>query len=362
MPSALPSAARTSPYALRVATSSPRSQVGSSPPEVSKLLRLAGLGLGDLDLEVAVAAELLDRGVGVVERLAVLAGQVLDRLDALALLGAGDDRRRLALGRLGLRVGGLDLVDVVAVDLDRVPAEGLDPALVAVEVPAEHRLAGLAEAVDVDDRDDVVQALPAGVLEGLPHRALGHLGVAAQAPDAVGQLVQVACRHRDADRDRQALAERARRHVRRRDPRGGVALQPRVELAEGQELLVVDRARRLEDRVVQRRGVALGEDQVVVGRVGRVVVVEPQVAVQQDGHQVGGRHRGRRVAGAGGGRAADRVDPQLLAEVAAEVASLAGHHAATSWSRLDSMSAKSSLKESANFFTPSFSSVSTTSS
>ena len=233
---------------------------------------------------------------------------------------------------------------------------------VAGRVPAEHRLAGLAEPVDVDDRDDVVQALPAGVLEGLPHRALGHLGVAAQAPDAVGQLVEAARGHRDADGDRQALAERARRHVGRRDPRRRVALQPRVELAEGEELLVVDRARGLEDRVVQRRRVALGEDQVVVGRVRRVGVVEPQVAVQQDGHQVGGRHRRGRVARARGGGAADGVDPQLLAELAPEVASLAGHHAATSWSRLDSMSANSSLKESANFSTPSFSSVSTTSS
>ena len=71
--------------------------------------RLARLGQGDLDREVALAAELLDRRVGIVERLAVLAGQVLDRLDALALLRAGDDRGRLALGLLGLGVGGLDL-------------------------------------------------------------------------------------------------------------------------------------------------------------------------------------------------------------------------------------------------------------
>ena len=147
---------------------------------------------------------------------------------------------------------------------------------------------------------------------------------------AVRQLVQVAAGHRDADRDRQALAERARRHVGRRDARGGVALEARVELAERQQLVVVDRAGRLEDRVVQRRRVALGEDQVVVGRVGRVLVVQPQVPVEQHRHQVGGRHRGRRVAGVGGGAAADGVDPQLLAELALEVGALGRHHAATS--------------------------------
>ena len=50
---------------------------------------------------------------------------------------------------------------------------------------------------------------------------------------------------------------------------------------------------------------------------------------------------------------ADRVDAELLAELA---------HAATSSSRLDSTSEKSSLKDLANFSTPSRSSVSLTSS
>ena len=168
------------------------------------------------------------------------------------------------------------------------------------------------------------EPLPAGVLEGLPHRALGHLGVAAQHPHAVGQLVELAAGHRDADADRQALAERAGGDVGRRDPRRRVALQPRAELAERQQLLVVDRADRLQHRVVQRRRVALGEDQVVVGRVLRVRVVQPQMPVEQDGHQVGGGHRGGGVARAGGGRRADRVHPQLLAELAPEVG-VVGH-------------------------------------
>ena len=111
-----------------------------------------------------------------------------------------------------------------------------------------------------------------------------------------GQLVERPAGHRDADADRQALAERAGGDVGRRDARRRVALEPRAELAEGQQLLVVDRADGLQHRVVQRRRVALGEDQVVVGRVLRVRVVQPQVAVDQHGHQVGGGHRGGRVA------------------------------------------------------------------
>ena len=62
-------------------------------------VRLAGLAACATSTDqVALAAELRDRRLGVVERLAVLAGLVLDRLDALALLGLGDDRDRLAVG------------------------------------------------------------------------------------------------------------------------------------------------------------------------------------------------------------------------------------------------------------------------
>ncbi|HEY7599857.1 MAG TPA: thiamine pyrophosphate-dependent enzyme, partial [Candidatus Limnocylindrales bacterium] len=220
--------------------------------------------LAELDAQVALAAQLLDRRLGVVEWLAVLAGLVLDRLHAAALQRARDDRGRPLADRLRLRVGALDLLDVVAVDGDRVPAERREPLDVGVEDPAEHRLARLAEAVDVDDRGQVVEPLPGGVLDRLPHRALGHLAVAAQAPDPVRQAVEPLAGQRDAGGDREPLAERAGGDVGRRDAGRGVALEPRAELAEGQQLLVVDPPGGLEHRVVERRRVALGEDQVVV--------------------------------------------------------------------------------------------------
>ena len=103
----------------------PSSQVGSSPPGAANACGVAGLGRGELHVQVALAAQLRDRGLGVVERLAVLAVLVLDRRDALALLRAGDDHGRLAGGGDRLGVGGGDLLHVVAVDLDRVPAERL---------------------------------------------------------------------------------------------------------------------------------------------------------------------------------------------------------------------------------------------
>ena len=69
----------------------PRRQLAAGGLEA---VRLAAGRRRELHVQVALAAELGDRLVGVVERLAVLAGLVLDRLDAAALLGARDDRRR----------------------------------------------------------------------------------------------------------------------------------------------------------------------------------------------------------------------------------------------------------------------------
>ena len=54
-----------------------------------------------------------------------------------------------------------------------------------------HRRPALAEPVDVDDRDQVGEPGVAGVLEGLPHRALGELGVAAEDPDPEVGVLQL---------------------------------------------------------------------------------------------------------------------------------------------------------------------------
>ena len=78
-----------------------------APDLVARELELAGLeavclarlGLRHLDPEVSQAAELRDRILGVVERLAVEPVHVLDRLHALALDRPGDDHRRLARRR-----------------------------------------------------------------------------------------------------------------------------------------------------------------------------------------------------------------------------------------------------------------------
>jgi hypothetical protein len=183
----------------------------------------------------------------------------------------------------------------VPVDLDRVPAEGLGALRVRVEVPAVHRLAALPEAVYVDDRDQVVELLVPRVLEGLPHRALGHLAVAAEHPRAVRQPVEPLPRERDAHAVREPLAQRAGRHVHPGQHGSRVPFEPAPELAEREQLLDRDRARGLVQRVQQRRRVSFGEDEVVVARVVRVVEVVAKVLREQDRHEVGPGHRRGRM-------------------------------------------------------------------
>ena len=84
-------------------------------------------GLRDLDAEVAQPAELGDRRLGILERLAVPAVLVLDRRHALSLQRPRDHDRRLPCRRDRAAERVVDRLDVVAVDLDRVPAERLGP-------------------------------------------------------------------------------------------------------------------------------------------------------------------------------------------------------------------------------------------
>jgi len=290
-------AASALPNAVRVATLSPTSKRGMvSVP----------------DGNVFGGAELLDRSLRMRQGLAVHPFFVFYFGHTAALDGTGDDGRGPAGGGQGLGVRPVDGRGIVTVDLDGVPAEGTDPPGVRLGVPLVPRGAALPEAVDVDDGGKPFEPLVAGELEGLPDGALGELAVAAEHPDVVRQAVQPGAGHGEAGADGQALAERAGGNLHPWQSRRRVALQPAAEPAVAQQLLVADSAGRTQHRVQQGRGVPLGEDQVVVVGVVRVPHVVPQVAREQDGHEVGGGQCGGGVAGPGGGGAAHRVHAQLL--------------------------------------------------
>ena len=241
---------------------------------------------------------------------------VLHLGEAAALERAGqDDRRLVPAGLPGLGQGPVDRGEVVPVDDERPGPERGHAAAVDVGVPFMLGRAALAEPVDVDDRDQVGQLVVRGLVQGLPDRALGYLAVPAQDPDPVRQLVQVLAGQRHAHPVGQPLPQRAGGHVDPGQHRGRMPLQPRPEPpVPGHQLLIRDDPDRLEDRVQQGRGVSLGEDEVVVGRVTRVVPVVAEMPADQDSHQVGGGHARGRVPRPGRGARPDRVHAQLLGE------------------------------------------------
>ena len=289
--------------------------------------RRGGLRPRPADHQVPLPAQLDDGPLGHLrrQRPAVPALAVLHLRKPLSLEGAGHDHGGLARAA-HRRQCLVDLAEVVPVDGDGTAAERLNPFGICLQIPAQLGRPALAEAVHVDDRGQVAQPVVGRLVQRLPHRPFRHLAVAAQHPHPVRQLIEIPPGQRHPDSVGQPLAQRAGRDVNPRQRRGGVALQPRAEPpVPGHQLLVRDDARRLEHGVQQRRRVPLGEDQVVAGRVVRLPPVVAQIPGLQHRHHIGGRHARRRMTGPGGGAAPDRIDPQLLGQLADVLQCLYGH-------------------------------------
>ncbi len=182
----------------------------------------------------------------------------------MALLGAGNDQGG-PVGRARFGVRGVDRRDVVTIDLDRVPSVCLCASREQVGMPLVHRGTALAQPVEVEDRDQVVDLVVRGGLHGFPDAALRHLGVTHEHPGPAGQPVEPH-RQRHAEPDREALAQGATRDV---DPRQfgdgrRVTLDRGPELPQREEFLIADRTDRLQHGVQGRRGVPLGHHEPVV--------------------------------------------------------------------------------------------------
>jgi hypothetical protein len=138
-----------------------------------------GLRLGHVHAEPPDPTELGDRRLLVCQRLAVPALRSLEPSNALALDRLRHDHGRPPITLDRLRERGDDDADVVTVGCDRTSADRARPIEVTVDLPPVHRLSALAEPVDIDDHDQVVQSVVGGMLERLPDRALRHLAVSA---------------------------------------------------------------------------------------------------------------------------------------------------------------------------------------
>jgi len=261
--------------------------------------------------------QLIQRSVQVgtgLDRLAVPAVPALDQGHALALDGAGENHGRAPGGRGGFLERTQDCPDVVTVDDDGMPAEGLPPVPVRRHVVAPLRRAALAESVHVGDGAQVVEPVAIRDLGRLPHRALCRLAVADQH---VGTVVRAdaAGVERDADRGANALTQRSGRHVDERQARRGVPFEIAVDPPQLQEIVRRHESRLGPGRVEQRRRVALGEHEAIVLVVLRIPRVESHVAEEERRDDIRGRAAARRMAAAGrtrgahGGNAQSGRDP-----------------------------------------------------
>ena len=257
-------------------------------------------------------------------------GAVLDLGEAAALDGLGQDHRGPAVGGASGRGEGIvDGSHVVPVDLEHPGAECLRSAGVRAQVPAELGRAALAQAVDVDDRDEVRQLVVRGLVQCLPDRSLGDLAVPAEHPDRECAVLQVLACERDPDAVGQPLAQRSGGDVHPRQNRGGVALQTLSEApVPGHQFILRDDADGLEHRVQQRRRVPLREDQVVVRGGLRVIPVESQMPGDEHGEQVRSGHARGGMPRAGAGARSDRVDSQLGGDLGRRVETLLGRRSA----------------------------------
>ena len=274
--------------------------------------------------EVVPAAELIDRRLELIarHRLAVPAFPVGEEGDPVPFLRPSDDEGRAVVGdRVAVRA--IDLLDIVPVDRRSVPTEGLGSVAEHVRVPSMHRRTTLPEAVEVEDRGDVACPVERDRLHRFPHRAFRHLGVTQQDPDPSVAPVEP---HREGhpEPDREALAERAGRHVHpgQLGDRRRMALQRRSLSAERQKLVVAERADPLQGRVEPRRRVALRQDEPVVQRVRGILDVEAEMVGEQDGQQVRAGHRRGRVTGTGGRRRAQAIDGDLCGEPVPELSAI----------------------------------------
>ena len=188
---------------------------------------------------------------------------IRQKRDAGTLLGAGDDQRR-ACRTLGGAICRIDRCRVMTIDDRRLPSEGACARRIALALPAQHGRSTLAEAVHVQDRDQIGQVVETSQLKGLIDAAFGHLAIAKQHPEAILCPVEALGRQRHADGCRQSLTERSSGDFDVGKSRRRMAFDHTPALAQRHQLRIGDRARRLEQCIQQRCCVPLGEDQLVI--------------------------------------------------------------------------------------------------
>ncbi len=248
------------------------------------------------------------------ERPAVPAVLALDRRHALALDRPGQNHGRVVL--CGLRGGKRvqQRLDVMAVHGERVPAECVPAGRDLVHPMVELRVLALPERVHVDDAAEVVELVKERHTGRFPHRAFGHLAVAEEHVGAVVGLDAPRVERRSHTRA-DALAERAGRHVDKRQSRRRVPLEVGVEPAQLEQIRAGEEPGVRPGRVENRRRVPFRQHEAVVVGILRVLRIEAHLAKKDGRDNLGRGHARRRMTAPGLGRRLDRIDTKLGGEV-----------------------------------------------
>ena len=149
----------------------------------------------------------------------------------LADHGRRDDEDRSVLGLQRLAVGAVDLVEIMAVALEDLPAVRLKALLDVITVGVKDIALDL-DAVEIVDERKSREFQRARHRSGLVADALLHVAVAAENPGAVGAVLHLRA-DGEPDAHGDTLSERTRRHFNaRHDTALGVTGAARTELAE----------------------------------------------------------------------------------------------------------------------------------
>ena len=273
-------------------------------------------------IDLGADAERVDGALQLVEirRLAVPARLVFHERHALALDGVSEHGHRAR--RLPRRFERVDQrVDVVAVALEHVPAEG---AVLVGERLNLHHLAHAPvdlEPVHVDDRHQPGETEVSRLHHGFPDLAFLVLAVAEDAEDAIRKMGE-ASRERLSDRDREPLPERSRGELDARQRQTvRVTLEGTAELAQRRDVLQVEVPGGTERHVERRRLVTGRPDHPIARRpAGHLGIVSQHVEVESRG-DVHDRQRPAGVSRAGEVQGGERVTTHDLGRVGEALAS-----------------------------------------
>ena len=228
------------------------------------------------------------------------AGLVFHERHALALHGVGDNHLRL-VGIGALQAGEQldERIDIVAVDLVHFPTESAELGGKRAAGAYVFNMAVDLKAVEVYHGNEVAELLVGGEGGSLPHLAFLGFAIAHNGEHAVGKLVQLEAGSQTGG-DGKALTKGSSGYLYPRAQVGiGMALKTGAQLSQGIQLVYRDVACFGQRGIERRRGMALGQDEAVslrIGRVGRVMLQDATEIQRREDVGTGKRSTGMAAA------------------------------------------------------------------